>query len=169
MKSAAWLLPALSARPRAITPRSERTVRSSRRSPLRSTCLRGMAQRPPCAINLTDESTQTPNDRKIMNIRPLLLLVCTLWASSLFAAPAEQDIFAWLRVLGSPNAGSREVFDALHTKAEPAKTFIKRVEGPLLIPPPAIYPLEFRSSNGSSNNINNLGTAGFPDLRNTTN
>ena len=104
-----------------------------------------------------------------MNIRPLLLLVCTLWTSSLFAAPAEQDIFAWLRVLGSPNAGSREVFDALHTKAEPAKTFIKRVEGPLLIPPPAIYPLEFRSSNGSSNNINNLGTAGFPDLRNTTN
>ena len=70
--------------------------------------------------------------------------------------------------MGNPNPGSREVFDAFHTKAEPAKTFTSRSEAPLFVPPPAIYPNEFRTFDGKQNNISDLGAAGKPDLRTTT-
>ena len=60
-------------------------------------------------------------------------------------------------------------FDALHSNAEPTTTFTPRGEGPLFIPPPAVYPVDFRSSDGFGNNINNLGETGQPDLRTTTN
>ena len=104
-----------------------------------------------------------------MNTRTLLFLVCTLWTSKLFAAAADPDIFSWLRAMGNPNPSSRDVFDALHSTAEPASIFTPGGEGPLFIPPPAVYPVDFRSSDGLGNNINNLGRAGSPDLRNTTN
>src|SRR4051812_47834602 len=119
--------------------------------------------------NFPELCSQLPNDMRIINLRPLLFLVCTFWTGSLSAAPADQPIFEWLRALGSPSPGSREVFDALHTTAEPAETFATHAKGRLFIPPPAVYPVDFRSSGGFGNNINDLGKAGSPDLRNTTN
>ena len=103
-----------------------------------------------------------------MNTRPLLYLVFSISVSSMRAAPLESTVPPWLRSMGNPEPGSREVFDAFHSKAEPQKTFTPRTEGPLFIPPPAIYPDEFRSFDGKKNNLDDLGAAGQADLRTTT-
>ena len=103
-----------------------------------------------------------------MNKQSVFYLIFSVCVSSTLATTPESVLPIWLRTMGNPNPGSREVFDALHTKGEPAKTFTSGSQAPLFVPPPAVYPNEFRTFDGKGNNVSDLGAAGRPDLRTTT-
>ena len=103
-----------------------------------------------------------------LNNRAALYLVFSVCISSTLAATPESVLPIWLRTMGNPNPGSREVFEAFHSPGEPVKMFTSRSDAPLFVPPPAIYPNEFRTFDGKKNNVSDLGAAGKPDLRTTT-
>src|SRR5690242_4849063 len=100
----------------------------------------------------------------------LVCLVCSFGPVSSFATtpvsntpPVETPTFLQLAL---SNSGTREVFDAFHTRA-PARE-LATVTRPFLDEGAAIYPDEFRTIDGSGNAPGDLGTAGTVDLRNVT-
>ncbi len=96
----------------------------------------------------------------------IIPLLCSLGISSVFAAQPGNEIPLWLRSAGNSNPGSKEVFNAFHSKGGSVPV-TPAVEGPILTGA-AIYPLEFRSIDGRNNNPTNLGLAGTVGLRTTT-
>ena len=59
-------------------------------------------------------------------------------------------------------------FRSISFPGEPVRMFTSRSDAPLFVPPPAVYPNEFRTFDGKKNNVSDLGAAGKPDLRTTT-
>src|SRR3979409_1750204 len=89
--------------------------------------------------------------RRIMRTPPFLFLFSVFCASAVFAGPADSVVPVWLRSQGNSNPGSLEVFNAFHTRENPAET--KRTATLLAPMPmqgvPADYPHEFRSFDGT--------------------
>jgi hypothetical protein len=101
-----------------------------------------------------------------------LSFVAFLCASTMLGAAQRTDPFAsvlpaYLQGTRSNPLTSDEVFDIFHSKETVAKSTTKVG---MLFPasPPAIYPNEFRTIDGSRNAPSDLGSAGSVDLRNTT-
>ena len=99
-------------------------------------------------------------------------LVAFLCTSTILCAAQRTDPFAsvlpaYLQGVTSNPLTSDEVFDMFHSKETVAKS-ATRVG--ILFPasPPAVYPNEFRTIDGSRNAPGDLGRAGSVDLRNTT-
>ena len=106
---------------------------------------------------------------------------CGLWSLSLFAFLCASTILsaaqntepfapllpAYLQGTKSNPLTSDEVFDMFHSK-EPLAKVKTKVEVFFPASPPAVYPKEFRTIDGSRNAPGDLGRAGSVDLRNTT-
>ena len=82
-------------------------------------------------------------------------------------APFASALPAYLQGIRSNPLTSDEVFDIFHSKETVAQSTTKVG---MLFPasPPAVYPNEFRTIDGSRNAPGDLGRAGSVDLRNTT-
>src|SRR5438132_10962211 len=98
----------------------------------------------------------------------LTFVFCALWVTKSFAAPAAGERPVWLRFAGNSNPSSLDIFKAFHTPATPSTqehSFVAPLQDG-----PAVYPFEFRSMDGSGNNVANphLGQAETPFLRLTT-
>ena len=112
---------------------------------------------------------------KNMNTRQMVysiaLVLCSLYATTLLAAPPDPAVAAppvpvWLQFTGRLHPSSRDIFNAFQSSAGPSKTPAtptRFIDGP-----PAIYPNEFRSVDGRNNATKDLGQAGTVHLRNTT-
>jgi len=103
---------------------------------------------------------------------PSIGLLSLLCASTILAAAPDTDPFAsvlpsYLQGIRSNPLTSDEVFDIFHSKEPMAKSTTKVA---MFFPtaPPAVYPNEFRTIDGSRNAPGDLGRAGTVDLRNTT-
>ncbi len=103
---------------------------------------------------------------------PSIGLLSLLCASTMLAATPSEDPFvlalpAYLQGTTSSPLTSEQVFDIFHSK-EPMAKSTSKVAGFFPAAPPAIYPNEFRTIDGSRNAIGDLGRAGSVGLRNTT-
>jgi len=103
---------------------------------------------------------------------PSIGLLSLLCASTILAAAPDTDPFAsvlpsYLQGIRSNPLTSDEVFDIFHSKEPMAKSTTKVA---MFFPtaPPAVYPNEFRTIDGSRNAPGDLGRAGTVNLRNTT-
>ncbi|MEO5717264.1 MAG: peroxidase family protein [Chthoniobacterales bacterium] len=101
-----------------------------------------------------------------------LSFVAFLCASTVLGAAQPTDPFAsvlpaYLQGTKSNPLTSDDVFDLFHSKETVAKS---TAQVGMLFPasPPAVYPNEFRTIDGSRNAPGDLGRAGTIDLRNTT-
>ena len=103
-----------------------------------------------------------------MKIPQFVYLLCAFSAPTIFAGQAPSEIPGWLHSGGNANPGSIEIFTAFHSVGD--STEIRRSVPAPMLNAPAVFPLDFRTIDGTSNNPNNplLGSAGTLHNRLTT-
>ena len=103
-----------------------------------------------------------------MKIPRFAYLLCAFCAPAIFAGSAPSEIPVWLHSGRSANPGSLEIFTAFHSLGDSSE--IRRSAPAPMLNTPAVFPLEFRTIDGTSNNPNNplLGSAGTLHSRLTT-